>query len=199
MAWKDMSKKSRYWIIGIGVFFGLGVLGSLLPQEESTSTPTATAPVADVGAVDAGTDEAPVVADPPEASGSGIGNSVDDGQFRFTVTKIDCGNASVGKGIMQEDAQGQYCLVNMTVENIGEEAQTFDSSSQYLYDTQDRKFDSDTGASLSMEDLGNSFLNEINPGNSVDGVVVFDIPVDATPARLELHDSPFSDGHDVTL
>jgi hypothetical protein len=37
------------------------------------------------------------------------------------------------------------------------------------------------------------------PGNSLTGTVVFDIPVDAVPASLELHDSLFSGGVTVTL
>ncbi len=41
------------------------------------------------------------------------------------------------------------------------------------------------------------FLNEINPGNTVKGMLVFDMPKDAKPTSIELHDSPFSGG--VTL
>ena len=43
------------------------------------------------------------------------------------------------------------------------------------------------------------FLNEINPGNQVVGIVVFDIPKDARIIGLELHDSSFSDGVRIVL
>ncbi len=41
------------------------------------------------------------------------------------------------------------------------------------------------------------FLNQGNPGNTVKGKVVFDIAKDAKITRLELHDSPFSQGAPV--
>ncbi len=47
--------------------------------------------------------------------------------------------------------------------------------------------------------LSKSFYEPINPGNSLTGTVVFDVPVDAVPASLELHDSAFSGGVTVAL
>ncbi|MBK5248977.1 MAG: DUF4352 domain-containing protein, partial [Actinomycetales bacterium] len=53
-------------------------------------------------------------------------------------------------------------------------------------------------AGISIE--GNdTFFTEINPGNTVEGTIVFDVPADAVPATLELHDSMFSGGVSVTL
>ncbi len=43
------------------------------------------------------------------------------------------------------------------------------------------------------------FLNEINPGNQVNGIIVFDVPKDVQPTRIELHDSLFSGGVTVPL
>lgn len=84
------------------------------------------------------------------------------------------------------------------VKNIGDEAQLFDGSSQNLLDTKGRTHSADSEAAIYLDE-SNSFLNEINPGNKVDGVVVFDIPKDATPATLELHDSMFSGGVQVAV
>lgn len=47
--------------------------------------------------------------------------------------------------------------------------------------------------------LGCDFLEEINPGNTVKGTLVFDMPKGTEPASIELHDSPFSDGITVQL
>jgi hypothetical protein len=44
-----------------------------------------------------------------------------------------------------------------------------------------------------------AFLNNINPGNSVDGALVFDVPEGLAPAAIELHDSSFSSGLTVAL
>jgi hypothetical protein len=44
-----------------------------------------------------------------------------------------------------------------------------------------------------------SFFTEINPGNSVDGVLVFDVPEGLSPTAIELHESMFSSGALVSL
>jgi hypothetical protein len=44
-----------------------------------------------------------------------------------------------------------------------------------------------------------AFLDTINPGNSVTGDIVFDVPKTTTPIIAELHDSAFSGGVKVNL
>jgi len=123
-----------------------------------------------------------------------------DGKFEFTVASVECGKASAGTNeYLTKQAQGQFCFVNVTVKNIGSEAQTFDSSSQYLFDAANAKFSADGTASLYANPQGSTFLNQINPGNSVSGILVFDLPKDKTPTTAEMHDSPFSGGVKVSL
>ena len=55
------------------------------------------------------------------------------------------------------------------------------------------------GASLLVNDGGDTLFTEINPGNTLTGVIVFDIPENAGLARVELHDSAFSGGVSVDL
>lgn len=129
-----------------------------------------------------------------------IGEVARDGKFEFTVASVECGKASAGTNeYLTKQAQGQFCFVNVTVKNIGNEAQTFDSSSQYLYDAANAKFSADGTASLYANPQGSTFLNQINPGNSVSGILVFDLPKDKTPTTAELHDSAFSGGVKVNL
>lgn len=129
-----------------------------------------------------------------------LGETARDGKFEFIVASIECGKTSAGTNeYLTKQAQGQFCFVNMTIKNIGTEAQTFDSSSQYLFDSANAKFSADSTASLYANPQGSTFLNQINPGNSVTGIVVFDLPKDKTPTTAELHDSGLSDGVKVTL
>lgn len=131
---------------------------------------------------------------------SGIGEAVQDGKFEFTVSSIECGKTSVGTNqYLTKQAQGQFCLLNLSIKNIGTEAQTFDSSNVYLFDASDAKFSADSSASMYANPEGSTFLNQINPGNSVTGSVVFDLPTDKTPVVAELHDSMFSGGVKVQL
>ncbi|GLU47156.1 DUF4352 domain-containing protein [Nocardiopsis ansamitocini] len=83
-------------------------------------------------------------------------------------------------------------------ENTGGEAQYFDGSDQKLLDAEGTEYADDTTAGIYLEDT-DSFLNQVNPGNSVDVKVVFDIPEDVSPDRVELHGSMFSGGVTVGL
>lgn len=133
-----------------------------------------------------------------KAQAAGIGTPVRDGKFEFIVTKVDPGVAKVGNELIGKTAQGQFILVHVTVKNIGDVAQHFDGSNQKLIDAQGRQFSAD-GAAAFYLDESDSFLNQVNPGNSVNGIVVFDAPKDVQPTKIELHDSPFSGGVTVTL
>ncbi|MEU8298948.1 DUF4352 domain-containing protein [Micromonospora sp. NPDC048909] len=128
-----------------------------------------------------------------------IGQPARDGKFEFTVKSSKCGVAKVGSDLVGEKAQGQFCLVTVNVKNIGKEAQMFDGSSQKAYAADGTEYSSDTGAAIYANKNAETFLNDINPGNQVTGVVVFDIPKKVKLAKLELHDSPFSGGVTVAL
>ena len=82
--------------------------------------------------------------------------------------------------------------------NIGDKAQSFFGDNQTLVDTQGREHSADTTAAIYLEN-SESMYTEINPGNSVNAIVVFDIPADAVPATITLHDSMFSGGVTVSL
>ncbi|NMM32105.1 MAG: DUF4352 domain-containing protein [Cellulomonas sp.] len=158
----------------------------------------AATPTADVTqAAAAPSEAAPAAAPAPAPAAAAVGTPVRDGKFEFTVTSIKPGVPSVGSDAFGQKAQGQFVLMHLTIKNIGDKAQYFDGSSQKAFDAQGREFSSDAGAAIYLED-SNSFLNEINPGNTVTGTVVFDMPRDAAIAKLELHDSPFSGGVRVT-
>jgi hypothetical protein len=64
-----------------------------------------------------------------------------------------------------------------------------------LYGSGGQRYEADTEAALYLGvNETRTFLEDINPGNSVNGILVFDIPKNAEPTRIELHDSPFSGG-----
>lgn len=132
------------------------------------------------------------------AAAPAIGTPVRDGAFEFTVAGVEPGVEHLGSDAFGVDAQGQFLLVHLTVTNIGDQAQYFDGSSQKLTDIQGRTHSADGSAAIYLDD-SHSFLNQINPGNTVEGIVVFDVPKDAVPASIELHDSAWSGGVSVTL
>ncbi|WP_327040884.1 DUF4352 domain-containing protein [Micromonospora ureilytica] len=144
-------------------------------------------------------DEGGAKAEEKPAKTTKIGQPARDGKFEFTVKSSKCGVAKIGNDMLGQKAQGQFCLVTVNVKNIGKEAQMFDGSSQKAYAADGTEYSADTGAAIYANKNAETFLNDINPGNQVTGVVVFDIPKNVKLTKLELHDSMFSGGVDVAL
>ena len=129
-----------------------------------------------------------------------IGEPVRDGKFEFVVKSVTCGKNSVGTNqYLTKEAQGQFCLMDLTVKNIGDQQQTFTENAQKLLNADGMQYSSDSVASLYNSNNSDTWLNQINPGNSVQGVIVFDIPKDQVPTSAELHDSVYSGGVKVSL
>ncbi len=206
-----MPPNQRSWFARHKILTVLGALVALVVivslanggggESDDTALPAAATTAATVEAeqpAEQPTTEAPSEEPAPEQQAAAIGTPVRDGKFEFTVTGVETGVARVGNDVLGQEAQGQYVLLHVTVTNIGTEAQYFDGSSQKLLDSAGREFSSDSSAAIYLDE-SNSFLNQINPGNSVDGIVVFDVPADAVLVSAELHDSMFSGGVSVAL
>ncbi len=185
----DQAKKKNWFARHkiMSVILGLIVIGVITSaaggNKGSTNTPSGSTKQASSG-----------------AKTVGIGQAAQDGKFEFTVNSFKCGDTTVGTNqYLTKTAQGEYCLMNLTVKNIGNQAQLFDASNEYVYDSSNNKLSADSTASTYANPDGSTFLNQINPGNSVTGTVAFDVAKGATIATAELHDSAFSSGVKVTL
>ena len=144
-------------------------------------------------------DAAPVQAAPVEDAPTALNTAVRDGKFEFSVSGVDCSRSEIGESqYMTTQAQGVFCIVSMRVTNIGNEAQYFDASSQTAFDAAGREFSADSGAAMYLGD-SNSFLEQLNPGSTVEGQLVYDVPMGTQLTQIELHDSPFSGGVKVAL
>lgn len=189
------------WAWGIGgLVLGLAIGASLNGGDATTTTEAATAPSASAGSKvakqTAKVSPSAAKAESQAPAGARFGTPVRDGKFEFTVTGVKTAS-KVGTDVFGKQAQGQFLLYSVTVKNIGDKAQLFDASSQKLYDTEDKEYSADSEAGIYLGDAGNAFLKQINPGNSVKGQIVFDVPKETKVAKLELHDSPFSGGVDL--
>lgn len=178
------------------VIFGVLMLIGIIAAAGSSTPATTAAPGSDESS--AAPKATPTKAKPKAKSQARIGQPARDGKFQFTVTRVQPGVAQVGSADFGKKAQGQFVFVHVTVTNVGNEARTFDGSSQYAYDKVGRKYEASTEAAIYLDD-SQSFLEEINPGNTVKGIVIFDMPKGTIPTVLELHDSAFSGGAKVSL
>ena len=82
----------------------------------------------------------------------------------------------------------------MNVRNVGDEPATFSDEHQRAYGEDDEEFAADSGAGVLANDQQQIFLNKINPGNQITGIVVYDIPPDASIVKIELKASERSTG-----
>jgi len=130
---------------------------------------------------------------------AGLGTAVRDGNFEFVVKSVKCGVPSVGDSTLGARAQGQFCLVTLSVKNIGTDPQTMIDSNQTVFSAAGAKFEPSTTAELYANPSNSFFVTDINPGNSMSGVLIYDVPKTMVPASIELHDSMFSNGVTVNL
>lgn len=174
--------------LGIVVLCGIGIAATAGSGSDKTSDSTS---VATNGTT------ATTTADAPSAK---IGTPVRDGKFEFVVSSVEPGQQSVGDNpYLTEKAQGQFVVVAITVKNTSDKPQSFSPTNQKLFDTSNRSFESDSMAQIALGGSDIPVWDNINPGNTVNVKLVFDMPTDATPGSIELHDSMFSDGATVSL
>ena len=123
-----------------------------------------------------------------------IGDKARDGKFEFTVVKVTHAK-SVGD---TQYGLGETAVVKtLKVTNIGNQSQTLDDSSQYVYDAAGHKYSASSAADIDLSGANgqsSTWLNDINPGNTVVGKIAFDMPAGAKAVKMELHDSMFSGG-----
>jgi hypothetical protein len=189
---QNPAKRTRWaWFIGAGVALvvALGCAGNSASDKAADEKP------ADVAAAASKTTKAPK----PGSGTAGLNQAARDGDFQFTVTGLKCGVSHVGSDLIGQDAQGQYCLVSVQIKNIGKKAQTFSDSEQKAYDVKKVEYSVDSAAALYANGNSSVLFEQINPGNTVKGKLVFDVPEGTKLTSLELHDSLFSGGVKVNL
>ncbi len=115
-----------------------------------------------------------------------IGEIAQSGDLAFTVTGVKDAN-TLGNSFTQKDAQGIFKVINLKIENTGKETRTIDGSMIKMTDDQGRTFERSIegqtakGMSQGKVDL---FLQQVQPGLSVNGDIVFDVPADASNLTL---------------
>lgn len=119
-----------------------------------------------------------------------IGDMVTVGKFSYKVQKVDQAS-SVGSEYYNDTASGIYEIISLTFRNNDNESHYADSTMFKLIDDQDRTFSASTSATSAYAAHNESnqsslFLQQANPGLEIGGVLVFDIPKDASNLKLEV-------------
>jgi hypothetical protein len=116
------------------------------------------------------------------------GSALHDGDLEFVVSEV--GTPANWRG--DPRPKGQWIIATMTVRNLDDQSQEFAANNQKLIDSDGHVYAADAEAAVSMNK--SSMVVTMNPGDSVDMKLPFDVPAGTLPAALELHDSVFSDG-----
>lgn len=78
-------------------------------------------------------------------------------------------------------------------------ADSSNNSSQQATDAGGAVYSVDSGAAIYANDDSSTFLEQINPGNSVKGALVFDVPKGTKLTSVVLHESLFTAGVKIPL
>jgi hypothetical protein len=179
-------------IIGVVVFVSSLAAAVVDAADEVGTDSSASAPVAErpAGEAPVADDEAAEDAPVEEPAPAGLGDTVVVDDFEITVTSVETGVPSVGNEYVSEEAQGAFTLLSIDVTNTGNSAETVISSGFTVRDPDGREFEASATASIYLEETGFVF-EQVNPGNTASGVIVFDLPADIAPQTLEFQPGLF--------
>lgn len=103
----------------------------------------------------------------------------------YTVTKVRTGISTVGTGTESSNADGAFVLVNLTIKNTSSTEEYFYSSrNTRLYDGQGGYYAPDEAAERVINDWRRAGYVSINPGETVQVVLAYDLPTEVAPSQL---------------
>ena len=125
-----------------------------------------------------------------------IGQPVHVGEVTWTVTNARQVSEIKEKGFGQfgETKRGNFVIVDFTFTNNSSEAVTLDSTSLSLIDSSRNKSEVDPDYSSYVPANKDIFLENVNPGVTRPGEVIFTVAPDASGFKLQVGDTiPFTD------
>jgi glutaredoxin len=173
------------------ILLGIGIVGSVAGGGKKSPSSTST----DIQ------NETSQQEEKKEEVVAGLNTKVQDGDLAFTVLNVEK-TKTLGNSFTSKDAQGMFHVVSIKIENVGKKTATFDTSMAKVTDSQGREFErSIEGGTAKGMSEGNVdlFLQQVQPGLSVTGDVVFDLPAEIQDPTILLKGGVFNSGVKVKL
>lgn len=165
---KDKNWFRRHWIISI--FLGLIVVGMISSIFNSGNNSTS-------GDVVETENEAPIY---------NVRQSFMIDDMRYTITNVQTTKTLEGFFSIKE-AGGIFYIISITVENQGTEPREYFTPYFRIFDSQKREFSDDREAPSYASEYGKElFFEQLQPGLSKEGIIVFDLPTDAIDLKLRV-------------
>ncbi|WP_205678831.1 DUF4352 domain-containing protein [Brachybacterium endophyticum] len=132
----------------------------------------------------------------PEETNVGIGDAVEADDVELTVTDVKTGVTKVGDTYWDAKPQGEFVIVDVKVKNAGKEEATLYSGDFTLIGEDGAEYSVSDDAFL--ED-GALSLESVNPGNTFEGKLIYDVPKGTKVPTLEMTPSWFGETAEVDL
>ena len=180
-----------------GVFLVLAVAGSIASESETSRRAASDTAATGSEPAEATTSTEAEATSTTQLRAPGVGDPGRDGQFEVVVTGIEePGAVYQPEGLPKDEANGSWLVVYVTVGNVGDREQAFLTGNQrILWDDKEYGGEGFTWNGTNVEDL--------NPGVVLETTLMFDLPDRfsrlGTGTTLQLHDSAFSGGVNVSL
>jgi hypothetical protein len=177
-------------VVVYGVFFNKP--DTVAVSSGRTSTTESAAPTTPSGS-GWGTSTQTASESPTTASGSGP--QATDGGLTFAVTGVETApSVPIGDGSQEQTAQGEYLIVHLNVLNASDQPVTYVGMWQKL---------NAGGTAYAIDDVATASLKgtsaQLNPSDSVDLAIAFDVPPGTSPESLEVHADPSTAGAQIPL
>ena len=150
--------------------------------------------------------EEPKKVDPLNGSAAvALNVPVTDGQFQMTIKKVAYQATPLQDRdkVMNLKPRGQWAIVTIAIKNTGKTAQAFYPDAQRAYDKDGNEYQIDGSNTLvhatQSGDKSNIWYEQINPGQSGQGVVLIDIPKGVKLTSMIVKENPGSDGKVMRL
>ncbi|EOD00199.1 DUF4352 domain-containing protein [Caldisalinibacter kiritimatiensis] len=167
-------KKILKWI-GI-VFVGLIIIGAIAGGgEEGSDNNTSSNESTTQEASSESTTETKTAEEPVTEEYFKIGDVVKVGNLEYTVNEVLQAD-KLGNEYLNEEANGVFLILNVTVTNRDKEGRTIDSAMFKLIESDGTEYDSNGSAAIYIEGNDDFFLAQVNPKLSKTGYIVFDVP-----------------------
>ncbi|MEN0083633.1 MAG: DUF4352 domain-containing protein [Leifsonia sp.] len=133
----------------------------------------------------------------PETPGLNV--PVTAGSFQFTALGVRDAGPSVGTSPLSQTAQGTFLEVDLKIANTGNASATFLANYVKLVDASGKTYDADPTATLYASPDQSAWVAAINPGNAIQGPVLFDVPAGTQATAIQVSDNIFSKGKTIRL
>lgn len=164
----------RWWFWAIVVIIVIGAIGSNGSKDNDTTT----------SSEQKSTTSKSEPTKAPELAKEGTSSDV-----KIAVTAVESMQEIGNNQFTKKKAQGVFKVLTLQLTNNQKDAITIDSNSFKLVDDKGREFsyssDGQTAIMTSGSNDESFFLKKLNPGLSITGKVVFDVPQDATGFYLK--------------